>query len=309
MKILSILSKSVNRLLSPLGIAVGRVEKAPWFQSTLVATPVGRYVIDIPGRSPLCSCYLNRPGFGLQLGRLVSEVRRKYPNLKVIDVGANVGDSACIIKSAEDVPVLCIEGDDSIFEILKRNLQSLTNTAAHKFFLGEKNEVLSAHFDKAGWNGTILPDTTGSAPGITITKLDDFIVTQPGWSDYKLLKTDAEGFDCRIIRGGRDFIRQVKPVITLEYNRENMGAIGDNGLDTLSMLAELGYSDVVFHDNTGRLLCATKLSDFALVKDLHEYADGDKAEIYYYDITLFDQNDSDVAQTFVAAERQYRGDA
>jgi hypothetical protein len=37
----------------------------------------------------------------------------KYPNLTMIDVGANVGDSIAIVRV--DVPILCVEGEDHFF--------------------------------------------------------------------------------------------------------------------------------------------------------------------------------------------------
>ncbi len=298
--------KLANKLLSPLGVAIVNAERRPWLRKTIETVRVGRYPVQMPGISPLVQCYSQFPDSIGQLGRLASLLHGKYPNLAAIDIGANVGDTACIIKSAADIPLLCIEGDDFCFGFLEKNARQFQNVAVHKLFLGEKTEIISATVEKTGWNTTIKPDSDGSAKRIEVTSLDDFLATQPGAADHKLVKIDTEGFDCPIIRGGAKFIQQTHPVIAFEYNRDNMDAIGENGLETLAMLAHLGYSQIVFHDCHGRFFCPASMSDHALIRNLHDYADGKHGAIYYFDITIFHKDDDDVAQAFIKAEQVQR---
>jgi FkbM family methyltransferase len=250
--------------------------------------------------------YRENPGFVGQLGLLTALVSEKYPHTAAIDIGANVGDTACIIKTAADIPLLCIEGDDKSFDFLQRNVAQFQNTTAHKLFLAERTDTISASLACAGWNTTILPGSTASAKAIQVMRFDDFIVTQPGWENFKLLKIDTEGFDCPIIRGATKFIRQVLPVIFFEYNRQSMALIGEPGIDTLFMLAELGYSHIAFHDARGRFICSANLADREKIRDLHDYADGKNSEIYYLDITVFHERDTDIALKYLAAERTRR---
>jgi hypothetical protein len=136
--------------------------------------------------------------------------------------------------------------------------------------------------------------------------LDDFLAARPKAPAFKLVKIDAEGFDCAIIRGAQNFLRQTRPVLTFEYNRDNMEAIGDKGLDTLALLAGLGYSQVAFHDCSGRFFATTTLADATFLQDLHDYADGKHGAIYYFDLTVFHREDDDIARRFVEAERARR---
>jgi FkbM family methyltransferase len=296
----------VNKLLSPVGFALVRVDKQPWFRPKMATTLVGRYSIQIPAVNPLSKLYIQNPGYTGHLGRVAALLKTKYPDLVAIDIGASVGDTACIIKSAADIPLLCIEGDDFTFGFLERNLRQFQNVTAHKMFLGEKTQTLAVNLEKDGWNTTLIPDADGSAPKVKIVSLDDFLAARPGTSAIKLVKIDTEGFDCSIIRGAGKFIGQVHPVITFEYNRANMAAIGENGLDTLAMLSRLGYSHAVFHDCHGRFFSAATLSNGEFIRDLHDYADGKHGAIYYFDFTLFHERDSDVARAFVKAERSLR---
>ncbi|MGA2852685.1 MAG: FkbM family methyltransferase [Verrucomicrobiota bacterium] len=295
-----------NKLLSPLGIALVRTEKTPWLRKTTEIVQVGSYSIQMPGISPLVKCYSQFPESVGHLGRLASLLKEKYLHLGAIDIGANVGDTACIIKSSADIPLLCIEGDDFCFGFLEKNVKQFQKVAVHKLFLGEKTGIISAAFEKTGWNTTIKPGNGVSAKKINVTSLDDFLATQPDAANFKLIKIDTEGFDCAIIRGGAKFIQKTHPVIAFEYNRDNMEALGEKGLDTLLLLSSLGYSQVVFHDCAGRFFCPATLSNQSLIKDLHDYADGRHGAIYYFDLTVFHENDSDVAKAFVSAERMWR---
>ncbi len=296
-----------NKLLGPAGLAIHRIERTKWpWSNPVITAQVGRYSIQIPDINPLAKCYSQFSESIGQLGRLAMLLKKKYPRLAAVDIGANVGDTVCIIKSAADIPLLCIEGDDFSFGFLEKNVKQFQNVTVHKLFLGEKTGVISAAIEKTGWNTTIKPDSNASASRISVTSLDDFLATRPGAANCKLIKIDTEGFDCPIIRGGAKFIRQTRPVIAFEYNRDNMEAIGEKGLDTLSLLSGLGYSQMAFHDCYGRFFCSASMSDHALIQNWHDYADGKHGAIYYFDLTVFHEDDDDVAQAFVMAEQAQR---
>ena len=308
MNFLHVALKSVNDFLSPVGIAVTRTQKTPWKWANSVTTAhVGQYAIEVPTLNPVAWHYAFAPNFVGQLGRLTTLIKKKYSDLAAIDIGANVGDTACIIKSVEDIPLLCIEGEEFTFGFLKKNIAQFRNTAAHQLFLGEKSGVFSMDFENKGWNLTLKPGASPSARSIKLTSLDDFLATQSERQVFKLMKIDTEGFDCSIIRGAANFIREVSPVIFFEYNRGNMDAIGEPGLPTLSKLQELGYSRIVFHDQNGRFLLSATLADHVLIKDMHDYADCVHGRIGYLDITVFHAKDTDLADAFVEAERLHRG--
>ena len=272
----------------------------------MVSTKVGSFTIQVPRFNSVTVTYRDNPENMSQLAALVLLMKKKYPNLSAIDIGANVGDTACVIKTAADIPLMCIEGDDSTYQLLRQNLSQLQQTSAHKLFLGEKTGNVAVTFDKAGWNTTIKSSQAADSQSIKITSLDDFMSAQQAAATCKVVKIDAEGFDCSIIRGAAKFIRQSHPVLMFEYNRDNMDAIGENGLDTLRILSDLGYSQVVFHDCYSRFFTDALLSNDGLVRDMLDYADGKHGAIYYFDLTVFHQDDTDVAIEFVKAERALR---
>jgi FkbM family methyltransferase len=292
-------------MLSPMGVAIVRTPRTPWFRQKVVTIRAGNYSVRLPATSPLAEIYLRIPSHMSQLGVAATMLKKKYFDLAAMDIGANIGDTACIIKSGADIPLWCIEGDDYTYGLLEQNLRQFQNTSAYKLFLGAKTGALAATFEKSGWNATIKPDHSARQQ-IKIVSLDDFLAAQPKAPAFKLVKIDAEGFDCAIIRGAQRFLGQARPVLTFEYNRDNMEAIGENGLDTLHLLTDLGYSQVAFHDSFGRFFSAAPLSDGVFIRDMHDYADGKHGAVYYFDLTVFHQDDDDIARQFIEAERERR---
>ena len=144
----------------------------------MATTLVGRYSIQIPAINPLSKLYIQNPGYTGHLGRVAALLKTKYPDLVAIDIGASVGDTACIIKSAADIPLLCIEGDDFTFGFLEQNLRQFQNVTAHQMFLGEKTQTLAVHLEKTA--GTPPSNRTMTAPPqkSNMVSLDDFLAAQ-----------------------------------------------------------------------------------------------------------------------------------
>ncbi len=295
-----------NKFLAPAGFAIDRVEKSNPWGSELVTQQIGRFSIQMPRTSPVATVHARNPEYMQQLTTFATLLKKKYPNLSAIDIGANVGDTACVIKTAADIPLMCIEGDDYTFELLQQNMKQFQNVTAHKLFLGEKTSTMAATFEKAGWNATIKPGQSPEAKTIKITSLDDFLAGQPAPPACKLMKVDAEGFDCSIIRGASAFLQRARPALTFEYNRDNMEAIGEKGIETLAMLRNWGYSQVAFHDCHGRFFTSAGSTDDLIARDVLDYADGRDGLIYYFDLTMFHKDDADVALEFIKMERERR---
>src|SRR5580692_11559275 len=68
---------------------------------------------------------LYRRGFAdysSNIGRVASHLAAKYRELTIVDVGANVGDTAAIVRARCQAPMLCIEGDEFYFKLLLNNI-------------------------------------------------------------------------------------------------------------------------------------------------------------------------------------------
>ncbi|WP_127127583.1 FkbM family methyltransferase [Pseudoflavitalea rhizosphaerae] len=266
---------------------------------------VGNYLITLPVQNPLIKTYATQKDFASEIGRLAGYVLQKYPDLIFIDIGANTGDTIATVKSVQDIPILAVEGDDFSFSYLKRNAAQFRNVHLVQQFLGEETGTIKVDLQKKGWNTTIIPNAGNEE--VTIKTLDT-VVQESSLSKHamKLLKIDTEGFDTVIIRGAASLIKETRPVIYFEYNRDNMGAIHENGLQTLLDLAREGYEKVLFFDDRGRYILSGSLSDRELIQDLHDYSDGKTSLIYYYNICLVHSSDADLANRIITGERGFR---
>ncbi|WP_153798739.1 FkbM family methyltransferase [Foetidibacter luteolus] len=262
---------------------------------------VGNYEIVLPANNPLISTYKEQKDFNGEIARLVNIVNEKYPDLVLLDVGANVGDTVAIIKSIKDIPIVCIEGDELSYRYLQRNVAQFKHVTTIKQFLGETDSSINVTLDKQGWNTTIIPGKEGASL-VQLLTLDTVINDIPDKSKIKFLKIDTEGFDTIILRGAFNYLKQVKPVVYFEYNRDNMNAIGEDGLSTIFSLASLGYSDILFFDDRGRFVISASLSNEDIVSQLHHYANGSGSLIYYYNICLFHKEDETLAKKITENE-------
>jgi FkbM family methyltransferase len=266
---------------------------------------VGKFIINMPGNNIQISNYKYEPEVNSQLGRLAEIVNKKYSQLEVIDIGANVGDTIAIIKSYIDIPIIGIEGDEICYRFLKENTNQFNNITIIKQFLGEKKQSINVAFEKNGWNTTIIP-SDNSKDLITLQTLDEVLHSNKLFSNnLKLLKIDTEGFDTIILRGATDLIKEQKPVIYFEYNRSNMDAINENGLATLFSLVNYGYKNVVLFDNKGRYITKIDLLNHNLITELHNYSNENNSAIAYYDMCLFHENDIELEKIFIDLEKNY----
>ncbi|NCI46614.1 FkbM family methyltransferase [Sediminibacterium soli] len=296
--------KLIRQLLNKAGYDIIKVNTfSERMAHKIRKVKVGNYLLDMPGNTPQINTYRYDPAANSQLGRLSACIAEKYPSLTVIDIGANVGDTIAIVKTAAELPVIGIEGDEFAYRFLERNLPLFKEVTLIKEFLGEKEETVQASLEKTGWNTTIVPSAE-KGQAIKLRTLDQ-VLQQQQLADrtLKLLKIDTEGFDTIILRGAQELLQRRQPVIYFEYNRSNMDAIGELGLPTLFSLEQYGYHSITFFDNKGRYLLTAPLNQHELIRQLHEYAAEGESGIAYYDICLFHHTDQDLADRFIAQEK------
>jgi len=163
---------------------------------------------------------------------------------------------------------------------------------------------------KAGWNTTLVPTDTPSACAdvrvIDVTTIDRLVASRPHLPPVKLLKTDAEGYDLRIIRGSKAVIQSAKPVLHFEYNLENIQDLNEAGFEIFAFLQDKGYRHLAIWDAFGRFILGTTFDQADLIRDLHDYSDASLSPVVYYDFCAFHQDDDDVATAFMKQERAHR---
>jgi FkbM family methyltransferase len=301
------IKRAVKKVFSVFGFELKRKsnqQAVPAEKKDVIIEVAGKKII-VDAEHPFATLYIQRAGYNSELGRLAKIMYSKYPHIGVIDVGANVGDTLCIIKNSIPGPVICVEGDTELFTYLSKNAAQFDDTILHNVFLGEKHSSMSVITEKDGWNTTIIPANKEESKSklIEFFTLDEIAERTNNIQTFKLLKTDTEGYDVKIIRGGIEYLKEVKPVILMEYNRDNMRQINENGFDTLMLLKNIGYNIVAVYESGGRFILSTTL-DSVIMTQLHNYIDGRNSGIYYFDLCIFHEEDKDIGEAHINTEEK-----
>lgn len=169
--------------------------------------------------------------------------------LTVLDIGANVGDSALQILHAADGKVLCVEGDTAYLEFLHLNVDADARISVVEALLAVDD---GAHRTKAVRVGGTTRFVTGNAndamPSVTPTALR---AAFPDFGELRLVKSDTDGYDVSLIPAVAEAWADGPPVLFFEYDPYLTRLAGLDPLDVWPRLANLGYADIAVWDHGG----------------------------------------------------------
>jgi FkbM family methyltransferase len=240
------------------------------------------------------------PGYADNLVRLVAHLDAHTGGLRIVDVGANVGDTVALFRSASDAPVLCIEGDDVFFPILERNATALQPVELERAYVAG-DTTGAGRVERAGGTASLVPGERAGAEA-TFRSLREILDDHPAFRWAKLLKIDTDGHDAAIIRGAADHLRETRPVVFFEFDPYFMARTGDaEGPNVLAFLVRLGYQHALVYENTGDLLVSLDLGDDRLREDLIAYYTG-RGGLRYCDVAAFPAEDGELFEIIRSAE-------
>lgn len=228
--------------------------------------------------------------YARNLIQLVTVLSANVKNLKLIDVGANIGDTVSLIRNKVAVPILAIEPETRYFSLLTKNTSNYQRVRCERVYLGDKNKFSNMQLEVK--EGTAyLKQATTKKGRIRIQKLDTLLEKNIGFSDANLLIIDTDGYEYLILKGSRRYLKKVKPVVFFEYDPNALNKYGENyGVNLIKYLVSLGYEKAMFYDNFGKYLLSTDLFNENLINDLHDYVLGNR-RIYFYDVCAFHKKD------------------
>jgi FkbM family methyltransferase len=182
--------------------------------------------IKIPDIRDYISLNIVSRGTFFDLGDLEALRDKIKPGAVVIDAGSNIGNHAlfyAIVCGAASV--YCFEPQPKIFDLLQENIRLNRQEkiiTAYPFALGEQAARASASFQddvvisgekkQVNFGGLYLKeDNEGS---FEVTTLD--IVLLPLLHKLDYIKLDVQGFEDKVIRGGKQLIEKFRPSIQVE---------------------------------------------------------------------------------------------
>ncbi|ASZ12518.1 FkbM family methyltransferase [Chitinophaga pendula] len=164
----------------------------------------------------------------------------------VIDAGSNIGNHAIYFATiCQAAEVYCFEPQKEIFDILQQNIALNNKTQAVMAFncgLGEYKTRAASNFrddvnitdsvSQVNHGGLFLKEDADG--GFEIDSLDNLLSSRLTRLDF--IKMDVQGFEEKVIRGGRGIIQRFKPIIQVEVmNKQELNE------QILPLMTELGY--------------------------------------------------------------------
>lgn len=232
-----------------------------------------------------------QPTYGqnlVELGRLLAATGP----LTVLDVGANVGDSAVQILNAADGKVLCIEADKAYLDFLHRNVDRDARVTVVEALLTVDGADSGTTAVRTGGTTRFVEGTTGDAmPTVSPTSLR---TDHPDFERLRLVKSDTDGYDVNLVPAIAEAWHDAQPVLFFEYDPYLTRLAGFDPDAVWTRLAELGYEHVAVWDNGGLVVGRTTTDRIAQQARVLDDVPGGRARSrIYWDVAVVHRDDAD----------------
>ncbi len=244
---------------------------------------IGSYEIVLPYNSKLPEYQKMFKHYDRKIANIAALVFAEVGG-KCIDIGANVGDTALIIRASSKIPVISIEGDPGYFDYLERNTKGKEAITPINCFVGKETEAVKGSLVKVNGTGKIVSDGSGTETNV-LSLIDILKKENIKGSDITLLKSDTDGFDFGILLGSSDFIKSHKPSLFFEYEI-NTPQSQKESLELIELLGNTGYKFIIY-DNYGNFMSLVDTDPVKRFTDLNAYirsCAGSGVGIYYADV-------------------------
>jgi FkbM family methyltransferase len=243
------------------------------------------------------------PTYDRYAERLIARIARVVGPVHVIDLGANVGDTAVgLLAADENISVSCVEGDAEFVSYLKANTAAFNDRVeVIEGFVGPVAN--QRRYVRYGGTGGFQGGADKGDYEVTewVDPVDLLRMAPPGTA--VVWKSDIDGFDIHVLAQHWDVIHPMCPVLWFEY--DPVSTLGDPAdVDRLiTLLSDSGRKVEVF-DNLGRRLVSlepgapVRTGLQSLTTWLHEQRDG-HVTVPYVDVWALDP-DVDTALREVA---------
>jgi len=205
--------------------------------------------------------------------RIIEELSLKWPQLRVIDIGANVGDTLALIREANpNAAVLCVEGNPDYLKFLSKNAAKFdSGVFIEQSYLGSGATFAGVISQN---EGTAHLEERPDAGVLQTITLEQLIGRHPDFGLPHFIKIDTDGFDARILDACTNFLGLHGPLVFAEVDPKMTREAGQDWLETIQSLVEQGYTDSIWWSNVGRMVCRFDLTNAGIVADLLHFQPG-----------------------------------
>jgi FkbM family methyltransferase len=260
------------------------------FPHARVARTVQGVELSMPRHHRLPQIAARFPAYGQNLVRLAVELAASDPCPVILDVGANIGDSAAQVLAAVDARVWCIEGDPYWLPFLHDNVGNDPRVRVTRALLAPE-DALHETVGAVRRGGTTSFRRGGQLVDTPRLTVEGLLESRPWAAPIRLVKTDTDGFDTRLVPALVRTISDRPPVIFFEYDPELSVSCGDPRPEELwQALADHGYESAMVWDNFGGLMGRVPVSAVSGPLTLFERPLSDRT-FNYWDVAAVHRDD------------------
>jgi FkbM family methyltransferase len=274
-------------LLPPIAINAGKwlLKHRRAASATLVRFQYGQFFLECDVSHRLPRVLEALPNFGRNLADVVGALEVQEPH--VIDVGANIGDTAVLLaRFAPGTKVLCIEGDSRFMSYLHCNIAQLNGVTISQAILSDRTAQVRGEF--ATKNGTAHVVLGEGSDLLKMQTLDDLLTSYPEFSCPNVIKIDTDGFEPAILRGAKDVLASSKPVVFYEWHPDFYHMAGEDNISHADFLMGLGYDGFMIFANTGELLLRVRRPDHDVLESLARFSRARRRiDDWHFDVAAF----------------------
>jgi FkbM family methyltransferase len=150
----------------------------------------------------------------------------------VLDIGANIGNHA-LYFALQGADVHAFEPHPANYALLLSNLMQngFYRARCHMIALGDQVMSIGMTTDPRNMGAITVMPHGGVVPMLTL----DLYAAQHDLSALSLIKLDVEGYEARVLQGGLEALRRLRPDIIAEHNDSQ------SAYDCMQLLEPLGY--------------------------------------------------------------------
>ena len=172
------------------------------------------------------------------------------PGDQYVDIGANIGFFTLVAAQRVGPAgrVFAVEPVSETFRQLLANIElnGLTNITTCQIALSDTQgqaEIFSTLDGYLGLNSMAEPvGKNYTTEQVRVETFDHFVRTQAIDQRLVMVKMDVEGWESRVLAGGRDvFSTPTAPVLQVEFSSRTSNFVGLSSSDLYRLLADLGY--------------------------------------------------------------------
>ncbi|CAN2213637.1 hypothetical protein MCEMRE185_01052 [Candidatus Nanopelagicaceae bacterium] len=291
--------RSLKNLLS-------KIRRVRFFTQRSSHTFFEGHLISLPSRHSLFELQIQEP-FRHQALKLAAKYFLTEQKNHVIDVGANVGDTAIVMNSGNHTKKTfsLVEPSPFFLKYLNRNSRIIGDCEIIEKFVSPNFPISELSADLQYWGGTaLLVDSSTNK----VTKSQQILLHELERDNTGIVKIDCDGQDSNILI---NYLEHSKSLPTI-YFENTIASTSDlyKSLEVLELARNMGYGFVSALSNDGLLIWSGELKLESL-RDIYQFQLNltnlnQSNRLSYTDILLVQKSESESFFKFEKELRQHQ---